>query len=180
MQIWTFSKHPIFKYDFWEKTRYSNMNFWCFLVTPASKWRLPHIPPKTEILEQRNHHYLELLLSLWYWLWLLVEVAGGFNDEANWTGVGQSRPEGIPSFGIFKFLVFPVYFPNLCSIHKGRNGICITKYSCKAKNDLLSCNPNLRTQGMEGSKSTTQDQSRHLALCVMLLLLLKTQPKGQE
>ena len=34
MQIWTFSKHHIFKYDFWEKTRYSNMNFWCFLVTP--------------------------------------------------------------------------------------------------------------------------------------------------
>ena len=36
MQIWTFSKHHIFKYDFWEKTQYSNMNFWCFLVTPAS------------------------------------------------------------------------------------------------------------------------------------------------
>ena len=36
MQIWTFSKHHIFKYDFWEKTRYSNMNFWCFLVTPVS------------------------------------------------------------------------------------------------------------------------------------------------
>ena len=35
MQIWTFSKHHIFKYDFWEKTRYSNMNFWCFLVTPG-------------------------------------------------------------------------------------------------------------------------------------------------
>ena len=37
MQIWTFSKHHIFKYDFWEKTQYSNMNFWCFLVTPAAK-----------------------------------------------------------------------------------------------------------------------------------------------
>ena len=35
MQIWTFSKHHIFKYDFWENTQYSNMNFWCFLVTPA-------------------------------------------------------------------------------------------------------------------------------------------------
>ena len=35
MQIWTFSKHHIFKYDFWEKTQYSNMNFWCFLVTPG-------------------------------------------------------------------------------------------------------------------------------------------------
>ena len=34
MQIWTFSKHHILKYDFWEKTRYSNMNFRCFLVTP--------------------------------------------------------------------------------------------------------------------------------------------------
>ena len=36
MQIWTFSKHHTFKYDFWEKTQYSNMNFWCFLVTPVS------------------------------------------------------------------------------------------------------------------------------------------------
>ena len=35
MQIWTFSKHHKLKYDFWEKTQYSNMNFWCFLVTPA-------------------------------------------------------------------------------------------------------------------------------------------------
>ena len=35
MQIWTFSKHHTFKYDFWEKTQYSNMNFWCFLVTPV-------------------------------------------------------------------------------------------------------------------------------------------------
>jgi len=35
MQIWTFSKHHIFKYDFWEKTQYSNKNFWCFLVTPV-------------------------------------------------------------------------------------------------------------------------------------------------
>ena len=34
MQIWTFSKHQTFKYDFREKTQYSNMNFWCFLVTP--------------------------------------------------------------------------------------------------------------------------------------------------
>ena len=34
MQIWTFSKHQTFKYDFWEKTQYSKMNFWCFLVTP--------------------------------------------------------------------------------------------------------------------------------------------------
>ena len=34
MQIGIFSKHHIFKYDFWEKTRYSNMNFRCFLVTP--------------------------------------------------------------------------------------------------------------------------------------------------
>ena len=34
MQIWTFSKHHTFRYDFWEKTQYSNMNFWCFLVTP--------------------------------------------------------------------------------------------------------------------------------------------------
>ena len=35
MQIWTFSKHHTFKYDFWEKTQYSNMKFWCFLVTPG-------------------------------------------------------------------------------------------------------------------------------------------------
>ena len=35
MQIWTFSKHHTFKYDFREKTQYSNMNFWCFLVTPG-------------------------------------------------------------------------------------------------------------------------------------------------
>ena len=34
MQMWIFSKHHIFKYDFWEKTQYSNMNFWCFLFTP--------------------------------------------------------------------------------------------------------------------------------------------------
>ena len=34
MQIWTFSKHHIFRYNFWEKTWYSNMNFWCFLFTP--------------------------------------------------------------------------------------------------------------------------------------------------
>ena len=40
MQIWTFSKHHTFKYDFWEKTQYSNMKFWCFLVTPESfSWR---------------------------------------------------------------------------------------------------------------------------------------------
>ena len=38
MQIWTFSKHHIFKYDFWEKTQYSNMNFWCYLVTPVKNW----------------------------------------------------------------------------------------------------------------------------------------------
>ena len=85
--------------------------------------------------------YLELVLSLWDRLWLLVEIAGGLNDEANWTGVRQSRLEGIPSFGIFKFLVFPVYSPSLCSIHKGRNGICITKYSCKERNDLFCCHP---------------------------------------
>ena len=30
-----FSKHPIFKLDFWEKTQYSNMIFSCFLVTPV-------------------------------------------------------------------------------------------------------------------------------------------------
>ena len=35
MQKWIFSKHPIFKYDFWEKTWYSNMNFWCLLFTPG-------------------------------------------------------------------------------------------------------------------------------------------------
>ena len=35
MQIWTFSKHHTFKYEFWEKTQYSNMNFWCFLVAPG-------------------------------------------------------------------------------------------------------------------------------------------------
>ena len=34
MQIWNFSKHPVFKYDFWEITWYLNMNFWCFLFTP--------------------------------------------------------------------------------------------------------------------------------------------------
>ena len=33
--MWTFSKHHTFKYDFWEKTQYSNMNFWDFLFTPA-------------------------------------------------------------------------------------------------------------------------------------------------
>ena len=37
MQIWTFTKLHTFKYDFWEKTQYSNMNFWCFLVTPVFK-----------------------------------------------------------------------------------------------------------------------------------------------
>ena len=30
-----FSKYPVFKYDFWEKIRYSNMNFWCLLFTPV-------------------------------------------------------------------------------------------------------------------------------------------------
>ena len=35
--MWTFSKHHTFKYDFWEKTQYSNMNFWCFLVTPEKQ-----------------------------------------------------------------------------------------------------------------------------------------------
>ena len=40
MQIWTFSKHQTFKYDFWEKTQYSNMNFWCFLVTPDIKMKM--------------------------------------------------------------------------------------------------------------------------------------------
>ena len=40
MQVWTFSKHHTFKYDLWEKTQYSNMNFGCYLVTPAqfSEW----------------------------------------------------------------------------------------------------------------------------------------------
>ena len=42
MQMWIFFKHQIFKYDLREKTQYSNMNFWCFLVTPAmfvrSEW----------------------------------------------------------------------------------------------------------------------------------------------
>ena len=28
-------KRHIFKYDFWEKTQYLNMNVWCFLVTPV-------------------------------------------------------------------------------------------------------------------------------------------------
>ena len=35
MQIQVSLKCPIFRYDFWETTQYSNMNFWCFLVTPA-------------------------------------------------------------------------------------------------------------------------------------------------
>ena len=35
MQIEICFKCPIFKYDFWETTQYSNMNFWCFLVTPG-------------------------------------------------------------------------------------------------------------------------------------------------
>ena len=39
IQIWTFSKHHIFKYNFWEKTRYSVMNFWCFLFTPERNSR---------------------------------------------------------------------------------------------------------------------------------------------
>ena len=30
-----FLKRHIFKYDFWEKPQYSNMKFWCFLVTPG-------------------------------------------------------------------------------------------------------------------------------------------------
>ena len=34
MQIWIFSKHHTFKYDFWEKTRYANMNFLGLLFTP--------------------------------------------------------------------------------------------------------------------------------------------------
>ena len=38
MQIWIFSKHPVFKYDFWEMTWYSNMNFWCFLFTPDNRY----------------------------------------------------------------------------------------------------------------------------------------------
>ena len=35
MQIQIFQICPIFKYDFWENTQYSNMIFWCFLVTPG-------------------------------------------------------------------------------------------------------------------------------------------------
>ena len=42
MQIWTFSKHHTFKYDFWEKTQYSNMNLWCFLVTPVKRFVEQH------------------------------------------------------------------------------------------------------------------------------------------
>ena len=34
MQIWIFSKHHTFKYDFWEKNRYANMNFLGLLFTP--------------------------------------------------------------------------------------------------------------------------------------------------
>ena len=40
MQIWTFSKHHIFKYYFWEKTRYSNTNIWCFFVTSAKDYSI--------------------------------------------------------------------------------------------------------------------------------------------
>ena len=36
MQIWIFSKHHTFKYDFWEKNRYANMNFLGLLFTPAA------------------------------------------------------------------------------------------------------------------------------------------------
>ena len=35
MQIWISSKHPTFKYDFCEKTQYSNMNFCGFSFTPG-------------------------------------------------------------------------------------------------------------------------------------------------
>ena len=30
-----FFKTPQIQYEFWEKTQYLNMNFWCFLVTPV-------------------------------------------------------------------------------------------------------------------------------------------------
>ena len=56
MQIWIFSKHPVFKYDFWEKTWYSNMNFWCLLFTPDLqvnfKVILGHVHQKSRNLPQ--------------------------------------------------------------------------------------------------------------------------------
>ena len=53
MQIWTFWKHHTFKYDFWEKTQYSNMNFWRFLVTPASN---------KEHIDTHNHSIIYIFI----------------------------------------------------------------------------------------------------------------------
>ena len=58
MQMWIFSKHHIFKYDFWEKTQYSNMNFWCFLFTPEHVVTLVTYPNN----------------GVWFWQWVAKVV----------------------------------------------------------------------------------------------------------
>ena len=62
MQIWTLSKYPKFKYDFWEKAQHSKMNFWCFLVTPALCMYL-HCRMKLAMLT------FEICVNLGCWSW---------------------------------------------------------------------------------------------------------------
>ena len=64
MQIWTFSKHHIFKYDFWEKTRYSNMNFWCFLFTPVGVVQSAYFP-QDEFLHEKRTSWVSIWMEIW-------------------------------------------------------------------------------------------------------------------
>ena len=84
--------------------------------------------------------HLEFLLGLRDRFWLLVVTTRGLNHKTNRASVRQSRPEGIPPFGILLFSFLPVYCPNFCSIDKGRNGIFIAEYSCKAESNNFLCN----------------------------------------
>ena len=138
MQIWNFrhanmdfSKHHIFKYDFREKTQYSNMNFWCFLVTPARappSWSKPakrlifytlkesHFRDHLQVTGHREKFYIVFFAQIFFGgQYTCGEARKKFWHKKSMKNFSRSThtwwvPESHPLFLFFHFLSFGLFW----------------------------------------------------------------------